>query len=96
MIWHLRRDPGITTTAGIGTNLYLAKIAMDIKAKHKAPDYDGVRISELDELTYRERLWSHRPYTDFWRVGKGYAKKLDQFGLFFTMGDVARCSADTG
>ncbi|TAH74707.1 MAG: DNA methylase [Anaerolineaceae bacterium] len=82
---------GITATAGIGTNLYLAKIAMDIVAKHIVPDKDGVRIAELDEMSYRRILWSHRPLTDFWRVGRGYAKKLEENGLF-TMGDVARCS----
>lgn len=81
----------ITATAGIGTNLYLCKIAMDIVAKHTIPDKDGVRIAELDEMTYRRLLWSHRPLTDFWRVGRGYAKKLEEYGLF-TMGDVARCS----
>ena len=82
---------GITATAGIGTNLYLCKVAMDIVAKHIAPDKDGVRIAELDERTYRRLLWDHRPLTDFWRVGKGYAKKLESNGLY-TMGDVARCS----
>lgn len=81
----------ITATAGIGTNLYLCKIAMDIVAKHTVPDKDGVRIAELDEMTYRRLLWSHRPLTDFWRVGRGYARKLEEHGLF-TMGDVARCS----
>lgn len=82
---------GITATAGIGTNLYLCKIAMDIVAKHIPADKDGVRIAELDEMSYRRQLWSHRPLTDFWRVGKGYAKKLEDKGLF-TMGDIARCS----
>lgn len=82
---------GITATAGIGTNLYLCKVAMDIVAKHIAPDEDGVRIAELDERTYRRLLWDHRPLTDFWRVGKGYAGKLESNGLY-TMGDVARCS----
>ena len=76
---------------GIGSNLYLCKIAMDIVAKHIAPDRDGVRIAELDEMSYRRELWDHRPLTDFWRVGKGYAKKLEQRGMY-TMGDVARCS----
>lgn len=85
------RTTGITATAGIGTNLYLAKIAMDIVAKHVTPDEYGVRIAELDELTYRQKLWDHRPLTDFWRVGKGYARKLEDNGIF-TMGDVARCS----
>lgn len=82
---------GITATAGIGTNLYLCKVAMDIEAKHIRPDKDGVRIAELDEMSYRQLLWSHRPLTDFWRVGKGYRKKLEKAGLF-TMGDIARCS----
>lgn len=82
---------GITATAGIGTNLYLCKIAMDIGAKHIQADKNGVRIAELDEMAYRRSLWTHRPLTDFWRVGKGYAKKLEEYGLY-TMGDVARCS----
>ncbi|MBQ3011626.1 MAG: DNA methylase [Oscillospiraceae bacterium] len=85
------KTTGITATAGIGTNLYLAKIAMDIVAKKMPPDKDGVRIAELDELSYRQKLWTHRPLTDFWRVGKGYARKLEGVGLM-TMGDVARCS----
>ena len=82
---------GITATAGIGTNLYLCKVAMDIMAKHVAPDENGVRIAELDELSYRQLLWGHRPLTDFWRVGGGYARKLEANGMF-TMGDVARCA----
>ena len=82
---------GITATAGIGTNLYLCKVAMDIVAKHVEPDENGVRIAELDEMAYRRLLWSHRPLTDFWRVGRGYAGKLEAHGMF-TMGDVARCS----
>ena len=82
---------GITATAGIGSNLYLCKVAMDIMAKHVQPDKDGVRIAELDEMSYREQLWAHRPLTDFWRVGRGYAKKLEAIGIY-TMGDVARCS----
>ena len=82
---------GITATAGIGTNLYLAKIAMDIVAKHIPADKDGVRIAELDEMSYRRILWTHQPLTDFWRIGKGYAKKLEENGMF-TMGDVARMS----
>jgi DNA polymerase V len=85
------RTTGITATAGIGTNLYLCKVAMDIVAKHIKPDRDGVRIASLDEMSYRRLLWTHRPLTDFWRVGKGYARKLEANGLF-TMGDVARCS----
>ena len=91
MIRDVLKTTGITATAGIGTNLYLCKIAMDIVAKHIEPDRDGVRIAELDEMSYRRKLWSHRPITDFWRVGQGYAKKLAEYGLY-TMGDVARCS----
>lgn len=82
---------GITATAGIGSNLYLCKIAMDIMAKKVAPDEDGTRIAQLDEMSYRKLLWNHRPLTDFWRVGRGYAKKLEEYGLY-TMGDIARCS----
>ncbi len=82
---------GITATVGIGTNLYLAKIAMDVMAKRMKPDADGVRIAELDEMSYRRALWDHWPLTDFWRVGRGIAKKLEDNGLY-TMGDVARCS----
>lgn len=82
---------GITATAGIGTNLYLAKVAMDIVAKHVPADEQGVRVAELDEMSYRRLLWEHRPITDFWRVGRGYAKKLAAHGLD-TMGDIARCS----
>ena len=82
---------GITATAGIGSNLYLCKVAMDIVAKHAKPDQHGVRIAKLNEMTYRRLLWAHRPLTDFWRVGRGYAKKLEAYGLF-TMGDIARCS----
>ncbi len=83
---------GITATCGIGTNLYLCKVAMDIVAKHVQADADGVRIAELDEDIYRRLLWDHKPITDFWRVGAGTAKKLKQYGMH-TMGDVARCSA---
>ncbi|HIV67571.1 MAG TPA: DNA methylase [Candidatus Butyricicoccus stercorigallinarum] len=82
---------GITATAGIGTNLYLCKVAMDIVAKHIPADENGVRIAELDEMSYRRKLWAHQPLTDFWRVGRGYAKKLEENGMF-TMGDVARRS----
>lgn len=85
------RDTGITAAAGIGTNLYLCKVAMDIVAKHIPPDGDGVRIAQLDEMSYRRFLWDHRPLTDFWRVGRGYARKLEENGMY-TMGDVARCS----
>lgn len=81
----------ITATAGIGTNLYLCKVAMDIMAKHVEPDEDGVRVAFLDEMSYRKKLWDHTPITDFWRVGPGYAKKLAKYGMY-TMGDVARCS----
>ena len=82
---------GITATAGIGTNLFLCKVAMDIVAKHIPADRNGVRIAELDEMKFRRELWSHQPLTDFWRVGRGIAKKLEQNGMF-TMGDVALCS----
>lgn len=82
---------GITATAGIGTNLFLCKVAMDIVAKHMDPDENGVRIAELDEMSFRQNLWHHRPLTDFWRIGRGYAKKLEDHGLM-TMGDIARCS----
>ena len=85
------KTTGITATAGIGPNLYLCKIAMDVMAKHIKADKDGVRIAELSEQTYREQLWHHRPLTDFWRVGKGYASKLESAGMY-TMGDVARMS----
>jgi len=91
MIMDVLNRTGITATAGIGTNLYLCKIAMDIEAKHLQADKNGVRIAELDEMSYRRSLWSHRPLTDFWRVGSGYAKKLEANGMF-TMGDVARRS----
>lgn len=84
---------GITATAGIGTNLFLCKVAMDIEAKHIPADKNGVRIAELDEMGFRRKLWSHQPLTDFWRVGRGYAKKLEAHGMF-TMGDVARCSVN--
>ncbi len=91
MILDVLKVTGVTATAGIGSNLYLAKVAMDIEAKHIAPDENGVRIAELTEQSYRQSLWSHRPLTDFWRVGPGYAKKLESHGLY-TMGDIARCS----
>ena len=92
MIQDVLDTTGITATAGIGTNMYLAKIAMDIYAKHTPADKDGVRIAALDEMMYRDELWDHRPLTDFWRVGKGIARKLEA-NQMFTMGDVARCSA---
>lgn len=91
MIRAVMKETGITATAGIGTNLYLCKVAMDIVAKHVEADEDGLRIAELDEMSYRRLLWDHKPITDFWRVGKGYAKKLEAYGMY-TMGDVARCS----
>lgn len=91
MIQDVLQTTGITATAGIGTNMYLCKIAMDIVAKHIPADKNGVRIAELDEMSYRKQLWSHRPLTDFWRIGKGYSKKLEAHGLY-TMGDIARCS----
>ena len=91
MIHDVYNTTGITATGGIGTNMYLAKIALDIGAKHVKADKNGVRIAELDEMSYRRALWTHRPLTDFWRVGKGYAKKLEANNMF-TMGDIARCS----
>ena len=91
MIQDVYAATGITAAAGIGTNLYLCKIAMDIEAKHASPDEYGVRVAQLDEMSYRKILWGHKPITDFWRVGRGYAKKLEQIGLY-TMGDIARCS----
>ena len=91
LIQAVLKNTGITATAGIGTNLYLCKIAMDIVAKHIPADKDGVRIAELDEQSYRRDLWTHRPLTDFWRVGHGYAAKLESHGMY-TMGDVARMS----
>ena len=93
MVRDVLYNTGITATAGIGTNLYLAKIAMDIVAKKATPDKDGVRIAELDEMKYRELLWTHRPLTDFWRVGVGISRKLEAMHLR-TMGDVARASLD--
>lgn len=91
MVLDVLETTGITATAGIGTNLYLCKIAMDLYAKHCEPDKNGVRIAELDEMSYRRILWDHRPLTDFWRVGRGISKKLEEHGMY-TMGDVARCS----
>lgn len=91
MILDVLQTTGITATAGLGPNLYLAKVAMDIMAKHVPADENGVRIAKLDEYTYRKELWSHKPLTDFWRVGKGISKKLEEKGLY-TMGDIARCS----
>jgi len=91
LVREVLKETGITATAGIGTNMYLCKIAMDIVAKHMPADKDGVRIAELDERSYREKLWDHRPLTDFWRLGRGYAEKLEKYGIY-TMGDIARCS----
>ena len=91
IIQEIMTETGITATAGIGTNLYLCKVAMDIEAKKKKADKDGVRIAELDEMTYRRNLWDHTPLTDFWRVGHGIARRLAAYGIR-TMGDIARCS----
>lgn len=91
IIRNILASTGITATASIGTNLYLSKVAMDIMAKHMPADDDGVRIAQLDEMSYRKYLWDHRPLTDFWRVGNGYQRKLEENGLY-TMGDIARCS----
>ena len=93
MVRDVLYNTGITATAGIGTNLFLAKIAMDIEAKKSKPDKDGVRIAALDETTFREKLWTHRPLTDFWRIGRGISKKLEAMRLY-TLGDVARASLD--
>ena len=93
MVRDVLKETGITATAGIGTNMYLCKVAMDIVAKHIPADKDGVRIAELDEMSYRQKLWNHKPLTSFWRVGKGIAQKLEQHGLD-TMGKVARCSIE--
>ena len=93
MIREVLAETGITATAGIGTNMYLSKIAMDMVAKKMPPDADGVRIAELDEMEYRRQLWTHVPLTDFWRVGKGIAGKLQRYGIM-TMGDIARCSLE--
>lgn len=91
MIKAVLSETGITATAGIGTNMYLAKVAMDIVAKHIEADKDGVRIAELDEMSYRKLLWDYRPITDFWRVGRGIGKRLESVGIY-TMGDIAKCS----
>ena len=91
MIREVLYTTGITATAGIGTNMFLAKVAMDIVAKHVPADRDGVRIAELDEMRFRELLWCHKPLTDFWRIGRGYSSKLEKLGLY-TMGDIARFS----
>lgn len=91
LIREVLQETGITATAGIGSNMYLCKVAVDIVAKKMPADKDGVRIAELDEITYRQKLWDHRPLTSFWRVGKGYATKLEERGIY-TMGDIARLS----
>ena len=91
MIRHVLRETGVTATAGIGTNMYLCKIAMDIVAKRMTPDADGVRVAALDETAYRRLLWAHTPITDFWRIGSGIARRLADRGMY-TMGDVARMS----
>ena len=91
MVREVYDQTGITATAGIGTNLYLCKVAMDIVAKHATADENGVRMASLDEISYRKLLWDHKPLTDFWRVGRGIARRLEEVGLF-TMGDIARCS----
>ncbi len=91
VVQEVYKETGITATCGVGTNLYLAKVAMDIVAKHAKPNHYGVRIACLDEQIYKQKLWNHKPLTDFWRVGKGIAKKLEQNGMH-TMGDIARCS----
>ena len=93
LISEIYRECGITATGGLGTNLYLAKVAMDILAKHETPDENGVRLAGLTEKLYRKRLWNHRPVTDFWRIGPGSAKRLAECGVF-TMGDLARFSLD--
>ena len=93
MVRDVLRQTGITATAGIGTNMYLCKVAMDIMAKHTAPDKDGVRIAELDEMSYRQQLWNHKPLTDFWRIGRGIARRLEPYGID-TMGRIARCSIE--
>jgi DNA polymerase V len=93
MIQNVLKETGITATAGIGTNMYLSKVAMDIVAKHIPADKDGVRIAELDEMTYRKKLWNHRPLTSFWRVGHGIADRLKMYGID-TMGKIARCSIE--
>lgn len=93
IITEVKDETGITATAGIGTNMFLAKVAMDILAKHAKPNSAGVRIAELDEMSFRKRLWNHAPITDFWRVGRGYAKRLAAHNIY-TMGDIARCSIE--
>ena len=93
LVTDIMKATGITATAGVGTNMYLCKIAMDIFAKKMPPDANGVRVAVLDEMTYRRELWDHQPITDFWRIGHGTARRLATFGMF-TMGDIARCSIE--
>ena len=93
MVREVLQKTGITATAGLGTNMFLCKVAMDIMAKHTAPDKDGVRIAELDEMSYRRQMWNHKPLTDFWRIGRGIARRLEQHGID-TMGRIARCSVE--
>ena len=93
LIREVLRETGVTATAGIGPNLYLAKVAMDIEAKHRQADRDGVRIAELTELSYRQKYWTHKPLTDFWRIGHGTEARLASAGMF-TLGDVARMSLE--
>ncbi len=94
MIRAVLNETGITATAGVGSNMFLCKIAMDIVAKHMEPDADGVRLAELDEMTFRKTLWTHKPITDFWMIGRGIARRLEKLGIY-TMGDIARCSIGT-
>lgn len=93
MIKDVYDTTGITATAGIGTNLFLAKVAMDVVAKHTEPNEFGVRIAGLDEMSYRKKIWEHKPITDIWRVGKGTADRLEKYNIY-TMGDIARCSIE--
>ncbi len=93
IITEVEQETGITATAGIGSNMFLAKVAMDILAKHTEPNSAGVRIAELNEISFREKLWHHQPITDFWRIGRGYAKRLAAHDMY-TMGDIARCSIE--
>ena len=91
LVREVLKETGITATAGIGPNMYLCKVAMDVEAKHREADKDGVRMAELDEMSYRQKYWSHRPMTDFWRIGRGTVARLERMGLY-TLGDVARRS----
>ena len=93
MIGDVLAETGITATVGLGTNMYLAKIAMDVFAKKMPADENGARIARLDEQSYREHMWDHRPLSDFWMIGAGYTRRLKTYGMH-TMGDIARCSID--